>query len=269
MRIERQRSKRRRMGTGDPQLTAEQMADHRLSPRQRIDAAAGAVGRQGSTAVIVGEPRHHRDGRGTGSPELPTRLQQGLGLTQAPPARAAGTGAEADLQGPVGDHHRADVEAQSGPAAVGHLQVALAQLTLDARIEQQPHPLLAHGSQQQLAGRKAVEAGALDVVDAWVTPIQRCTVHHVGMGDQAAAGRSQQPGHGQCIARISPLLTTDPGGDHQQDWQGRRRHTSTTASTRRPWESTAVIAQRSGRPRASRTAMIWASSGPGRRWSRN
>ena len=43
-----------------------------------------------------------------------------------------------------------------------------------------------------LTGGEAIKAGALDVMDAGVAPIERGAVHHVGVGDQAAAGGRQQ-----------------------------------------------------------------------------
>ena len=220
------------MGTGQTQLAAEQVANHGFSAGQGIHAAALAVGREGFTVWVVGEAGHHGDRRSPGGFELPASPQQCLRLAQLPPTHATGPKAEAYLQRPIGDHRRPDLQAQGGAATIGHLQMALPQLRLDAGIEQQPHPLPANRLEQQLPRREAIKAGSLHVVDPRITPIERRPIQHIGMGDQAAAGRRQQPRRRQGVTGVATHLTADAGGDHQQGGQGwsRTDHASTTSA---------------------------------------
>ena len=129
------------------------------------------------------------------------------------------------------------------------------QLGFDAGIKQHPNPLATLGPQPQRALGKGIKAPTFHVVDAGIAPIEGRPIHHIGMGDQTVARGSQQPGHGQGIAREAPLLAADPCGDHQQRGQ-RLAHTSSTASSRNHCPSgrcsAAVIAQRKGSPWAAK-----------------
>ena len=298
--IERQRAQRRGMGAGQTELQAQQMADHRFGAGQGIHSAALAVGGQGSAVRVVGEASHHGDGGGPGRLQLPAGPQQRLRPPELSPAHAAGAEAELHVQGLIGDHHRADLEAKRGAATIGHLHVAPAQLLLDAGVKQQADPLAPHRAQSQLARRKAIKAGTLHVVNARVAPVERGPVHHIGMGDEATAGSRQQPCGRQGVTGVTTDGTTDPGGHHQKRRQRRSRstsnasgiHASTTASICRRVTAVesgaesggvsggvcggvsgglsgvaAVIAQRSGRPWAANASRIWGRSGPGRRSS--
>ena len=95
------------------------------------------------------------------------------------------------------------------------------QLRLNAAIEQQPHPPARHRRQGQLAAGEAIEGPALDVMDAEIAPVEGGAIEHIGVGDQAAAGRRQQAGRRQAVTRVAPHGATDAGGDHQQGGQGR------------------------------------------------
>ena len=111
--------------------------------------------------------------------------------------------------------------------------------------------LLAAASDCLITHPNVMNGAALDVMDAGITPIEGCPVHHIGMGDQAVARGRQQTGHRQGITGEAPLITADPCGDHQQRGQ-RLAHTSSTASSRNHCPSglgsEAVIAQRKGSP---------------------
>ena len=176
------------MGAGDPQLPAEQMADHRFGASQRIHARALAVGHQGRTAGILRKAGHHGDGRGPSRLQLPASPQQGVRAAELAPAGATGSLAQGDLKGCIGGDHRANLQSEAGATALGHLQVAPAQLLLDTGIEQQTHPLPAHRLQRQRASGEPIQRRSLHVVDARVAPVERRPVHHVGVGDQAATG---------------------------------------------------------------------------------
>ena len=264
------------MGAGDAEMAHQQMADHRLGPGQSVNAGAGAVGDEGLTLRVFGEAGHGGDGGGTGRHQLLAGAQQGIGPLQRAPAAAARAQAQTHPQGHLGGDHRTDRKAQGGAAGLGRLQLAGAQLRFDPRIQQQPHPPAGHRCQRQLSGGEAIEGPALHVVDAAVAPIEGGAIHHIGMGDQAAAGRRQQPGRRQAIARIAPHDATHAGGDHQQGGQGRGvTHwrsgwhdwpwlTPTPSSCRPRSGSTAVIAQRSGSAHAQPRPARWAAMAPRR-----
>ena len=191
--IEGQGRESRRMGAGDAELAHQQMADHRLGPSQSIHAGAGAVGRQGFAVWVVGEAGHGGDGGCACRHQLLAGAQQGIGPLQRAPATAARAQAQTHPQGHLGGDHRTDRKAQGGPAGLGRLQLAGAQLRFDARIQQQPHSPAGHRCQGQLAGGEAIEGPALHIEDAAVAPVEDGAIHHIGMGDQAAAGSCQQP----------------------------------------------------------------------------
>ena len=221
------------MGAGQAQVATEQVADHRLGAGQPIHATALAVGLQGLTANVIGETGHHGNRGGAQGLEALAGAQQGIGLPQATPAHAAWPPAEAHLQGPVRRDDGANLQAQAGAAALGHLQVSQPQVRLDAGIEQQPEPLAPHRPQGQLASGKAIQGRALHVVNAWIAPIEGGPIHDIGVGHQAATGGRQQPGRRQAIAGIAADGTANPGGDHQQGGKRRGgRHRSITASRR-------------------------------------
>ena len=124
----------------------------------------------------------------------------------------------------VGCDHRSDREAKAGTTSIRHLKVTLTQVRLNACIEQQANALLTHRPKRPLACSKTIEPVALHVVNAGVTPVERCPIHHIGMGDQAAAGGCQQASTGQSITGKSPDLATDACRHHQQRGQGRTHH---------------------------------------------
>ena len=249
------------MGTGDLKVPHQQMADHRFSARQGINAAAGAIRRQLLAGWILRETGHHRDRRSTGLLEPLTSPEQSIGTTQASPAGTAAALFELNLQGLVRGHNRSDLQAEGGATALRHLQVPLGQLRLNAGIQQQPDPLAAHRLQIPITDGEAIEAVALHVMDARVAPVQRRTVHHIGMGDQATTGGGQQASTGQCITGKAPDLATDSGRHQHQHRKRGGIHPSTTASTckrRSPLGSTetAVIAQRK---RGASCSSCWTS----------
>ena len=170
------------MGAGQAQVATEQVADHRLGAGQSIHPTALAVGLQGLTAVVIGETANHGNRRGAQGLEALAGAQQGIGLAQAAPAHAARPAAEAHLQGPVRRDDGANLQAQAGAAALGHLQVSQPQVRLDAGIEQQPEPLAPHRPQGQLARGKAIQGRTLHVVDAGITPVEGGPIHDIGVG---------------------------------------------------------------------------------------
>ena len=270
------------MGAGNAEMAAEEMADHRLGAGQTIHPRALAIGRQGLTARIFRETGHHGDGRCSLGQQLLTSAQQGIGALHMAPTGPTRPLAQAHPQRRFGGDHRTNLQAQRGPTAIDHLQMALPQLRLHAPIQQQSQPLPPDGPEAQGTGGKAIQGGALHVLDAGIAPVQGGTVHHIGVGDQAATGGRQQPRRGQGIPGIAALFTANAGGDHQQRGHGGRHRSSgahrassitTTASITNTGPSglgsTAVIAQRRGRPWAAKACRTWSSSGPPWRSSRS
>ena len=221
------------MGAGDLQVTHQQMTDHRLRSRQGIHAAPLAVGRQLSALRILGETGHDGDRRRPSSLQPLARPQQCIRAFQAAPAGAAGAPLQMDPQRCIGAQHRSDLQPQGRPAGLRHLDLTLGQLRLDAGIQQQTDALSPHRPQQPVPSRKAIQAVALHVMDAGITPVERRAVHHIRMGDQAAAGSSQQPGAGQRITGVAADGTADARGHKHQRGHGRCRHgpISRTASS--------------------------------------
>ena len=92
--IQRQGRKGRSMGTGHLQMTHQQMTDHGLSPRQRIDTAALPIRHERITAEILREARHHSNRRCAGIAQSLTRTQQRIGVFQTSPTCATGSAIE-------------------------------------------------------------------------------------------------------------------------------------------------------------------------------
>ena len=219
------------MGTGDLQMLHQQVTDHRFSTGQRIHATALAIGRQLLTLRILGEAGHHRNRRRPGLLQAIASPQQGIGTAQSPPAGATGTALERHLERRIRCNDRADLQTQGGAAALNHLYLALGQLGLDPGVEQQTDPLLPHRPQGPLTHGKPIEAIALHIEHAGIAPIQRSPVHHIGMGDQAAARCSQQPCRRQGVTGVATDVTTDARGHQHQRWHRCRAHALITAST--------------------------------------
>ena len=200
----------------------------------------------------------HSNGRRTGSLEPFSGSQQRIRSLHGAPARTALTLLQRHPQRHIAGDHRADLQAECGPTAIGHLQMPLAQISLDAGIQEQSDALTPHGTQPQITCSETVKGISLDVVNAGITPVKGRTVHHIRMRDQTTTGCCQAAGTGQGIARKAADLTADPCGNHHQggEWSCHGVSTvgvSTTASTCThccPAALTArpVIAQRSGCP---------------------
>ena len=233
MRIQGQRPQGGCMGAGDLQVAHQQMADHRFRSCQGIHAAPLAVGRQLSTLRILGETGHHGDRRRPGISQTLARPQQRIGALQAAPAGSAGALLQMHSQRHIGAQHRTDLQPQRRPAGLRHLDLALGQLRLDAGIQQQADALPPYRPQQPLPRREAIQAIALHVMDAGIAPVERRTVQHIRVGDQATAGGGQQPGTGQRVTGVAADGTADARGHQHQRGHGRCRHgpTSRTASS--------------------------------------
>ena len=241
------------MGTGNLQMPHKQVTDHRLGPSQGIDATAGAIGRQVIAGGIFREAGHHGNGCGSGLLEAITSTEQRIGRPQTPPAGTTGPPLQGDIQRLIGGHHRPDLQAKGGATPLRHLNLSLGQLRIDTGIEQQANGLTPDRIETPCSGCKTIEAVALHVVDAGIAPVERRTVHHIGVGDQATTGCRQQAGAGEGITGIPTDFTADPRGHQHQHGQRLNGHARTTASTlsqRRPdgSRSTAVMAQRNGSP---------------------
>ena len=249
------------MRTRDLQMLDQQMTDHRLGSGQGINATTVPIGRQSLALRIVGEACHNRDRGGTSSHETLSGPQECIRAVKGAPAGSALTQFKVHTQWLISGDHRSDRQAEACATTIGHLKVALTQVGLDPCIQQQTDALLAHGPEHPVASSKTVEAIALHVMNARVTPIERCPVHHIGMGDQATTGCGKQASTGKCIASESPDLAADPRRHHQQGGKNGRHHwvgaaltsTASTCTNRPPPEGAClrpVIAQRSGSPSA-------------------
>ena len=157
----------------------------------------------------------------------------------------------------IGADHRVDINAKTGPAALRDLTMSQQQVRFDAGIEQQADALTAPRAQPPGSRGKTIEAITLHVVNARITPVQRGSIDHVGMGDQATAGCRQQAGTWQGISSEPTDLTADARRhDHQRgQWRSGDRHglmstASTSSATRDVSEERwmEVIAQRNGSP---------------------
>ena len=231
LRIQGQGVQGRSVGTGDLQVLHQQVADHRFSTGQSIHATALSIRRQRVTLRILREAGHHCNRRRPGLLQAFTGSQQGIRTPQSPPAGATGTTLKRHLKRRIRGNHRADLQTQAGSAALSHLNLALGQLGLDAGIQQQADPLPSHRPQGPVTHGKPIEAIALHIEHAGIAPIQRSPVHHIGMGDQAAARCSQQACRRQGVTGVATDVTTDARGHQHQRWHRCRAHALITAST--------------------------------------
>ena len=145
------------MGTGQIQLTAQPVADHRLGTSQGINAAPLAVGRQGLAIGVIRKAGNHGDGRGTGIAQALPSLQQDVGTRQLAPAGPALPLAQADADRSRSGFHRTQAQPEAGPATVGHLEVPQPQVLLDTGIQQQANALRANRLECQFCSRETIE----------------------------------------------------------------------------------------------------------------
>jgi hypothetical protein len=113
------------MGTGNAEMAAEEVANHGLSTSQGIHTRPLAIGSQGLTFRILRETGHHGDGRGSLRHQVFASAQQGIGAFEQAPTRPAGSLAQAHPKGLISGNDRANLQSQSGPTAIGHLEMAL------------------------------------------------------------------------------------------------------------------------------------------------
>ena len=275
--VHRQRAEGRCMGTGEAELLGHQVTDHGLGTGQCIHASTAAVSREGRAVRIIRKTRHNRNGCGTSALQSRRGPQECIRPPEPSPTRPTGPALQRDLQGHIGPHDWPDLKTKAGSTGIGHLQVAQLQIVLNRRIQQQTHPLPSHGPEGEFGGSKPIEGRSLHIEDAAIRPVERCPVHHIGMGDQAASGSGQQPCRRQGIPCITAKLTADPGGDDQDAGEnlllqlgaahGRSDLVISIASMTRRSSETAVIAQRNGLPWGARAASMAATSEPNGRWS--
>ena len=197
----------------------QQMADHRLCTGQSIHTAAGAVRGQLIAGGILREASHHGNGGGPGLLQTFATAQQSIRAAQPPPAHTAAALLQGHLQGLISGEHRTDLQAEGGSAALRHLDLTLGEFGLDPCIQQQTDALPPYRSQRPLPDRETIEAIALHVVDAGITPVERSPVHHIGMGDQTSTGRRQQSSTGKGITGKPTRGAADPCGNHHQQRQ--------------------------------------------------
>jgi len=199
-------------------------------PCQGIHPIALAVGLQGVAAGVFGEAGHHRDRGGSFERSRSAGAQQGIGASSWPSSRRWAL-ATAHPDGLIGGHHRSDREAQGARQASATCRWRSCNSGSIAASKSRPRRCWRTGARARAAAGKAIERPALHVVEAGIAPVEGGPIHHIGMGDQAAAGGGQQPRCRQAVAGKTADLAADPGRDQQQGGAG--AHTGSGAQQHR------------------------------------
>jgi hypothetical protein len=122
---------------------------------------------------------------------------------------------ELDTNRLVGGGVRRHGHAERCPSRISHLNVAQAQLGLDARVEQQADTLRGSWPQAPPAGSELVQGKALDVLKRIMRPVQCRAVEYVGVRDDPVRHSCECTGYWHRVPSVPADCRTDTSGHDQ------------------------------------------------------